>query len=47
MSVGGNLWGSVLVKGAGCTNRIKEHVPVWQDSYSAANNGAASFLKLS
>lgn len=31
MSVGGNLWGSVLVKGTGCTNRIKEHVPVWQE----------------
>ena len=31
MSVGGNLWGSVLVKGAGCTNRINEHVPVWQE----------------
>lgn len=31
MSVGGNLWGSVLVKGTGCMNRIKEHVPVWQE----------------
>ncbi len=32
MSVGGNLWGSIQVKvKAGCMNKIKEHVPVWQE----------------
>lgn len=32
MSVGGNLWGSIQVKvKAGCMNKIKEHVPAWQE----------------
>lgn len=31
MGVGGNLWGSVLVKVAGCANTIKENAPVWKE----------------